>query len=165
MTTLDDLEQRAADRKEIRLAGFLADIRLAADAAAMGPGACKAISQYTGWSSQTMNRLAMLEDLPRDLIDPELPLGIYWTALMHAEDTSDDAAWWIREAQLGGWSQADLKHAMGVTKPREQKPAACRISGRIISAPPGGMLLVEPDAGSESLEPGPCVVEVTSDGD
>jgi len=117
MIELDALLQQAAENKDRRLMVFLIDVGLAAQAEHMGPGAVRALSQYNGWSAQTINRLAVLKDLPSDLIDPELPLGVYWCAHQKSA-TAEECFDWIRKAQAGQWSLAGLKEEMGLAEKR-----------------------------------------------
>lgn len=134
---LDALLQRAAENKQRRLTIFLIDVDIAASAKDMGPVAMQALSQYTSWTTPTINRLAMLKDLPVDLIDPELALGVYWCAHQNSA-TPEECFDWIRKAQAGQWSLAGLKGEMGLKEEREP-PIIAPTEAEIVSVRPIGI--------------------------
>lgn len=116
---IDELEQMFAYRKEERLAGFIKDITLAYIADTMGPGGREAAACIAGWSTQWINRLALIATLniPDELLTPELPVGVYWLIL--ASDLSRAAMLaLLRQAVEGEWSVADTKVAMGLQPER-----------------------------------------------
>lgn len=137
-TTLDEFEQVLADRKQWRLEGFITDVYLAAFA--RDAGAESIAAQYTGWTAQTIRRMAMLIDLPLELLDPELPLGVYWVAIQHT-DSPEEAHELIRRAIDGRWSMADAKEALGI---KSERTAAPRFKATL-TRDDDGRIVLEPD--------------------
>ena len=124
--SIDWLTDFAAEIKQARLEAFKASIELAHRAKTMGPGAVKAVSPFLGWTAQTVNRLAGLHPLLQDspeLIDPEVPLGIYWYLLKQYDNDLDYFKQWLRPCIRDGLSLAQLKELRGEKREREtQEP-------------------------------------------
>ena len=115
ITSTDDLEQAFEDRRTLRLVGFLYDIRLAAVADGMGPRGRDAASSSSGWSPQTITRLARLPELQEQLLTPDLALGVYWYVLVTKADdlTPAEQAETLTWAINNGASVADVKQHLG----------------------------------------------------
>jgi len=112
----DELEQWAANNATARLAAFLESIAISALAAQWGPGAKRGAASCLKYATRTVSRLAALHDLPQDLIDLEVKVGLYWAAIQH----SDNPVEVIRHALNEGWTTAgEVKRYLGVAKEKE----------------------------------------------
>lgn len=119
---LDDLQQLFANWKQQEFELFKAGIILCAEAKRRG--VTGSLAQYRGYTTQSINRLAALEDLPEYLWSPELPQGIYWQALLMASDGDDvdldKFAELIEEAIRNSWSLKEFKERHGIVTDRRQ---------------------------------------------
>jgi len=112
-TNQDELEQWGANNAIARLAALLESIAISAVATQWGPGAKRGVASCLKYSTRTVSQLAALHDLPPDLINLEVKVGLYWAAIQH----SDNPVEVIRHAMNEGWTTAaEVKRYLGVAK-------------------------------------------------
>jgi hypothetical protein len=124
--TLDDLQQQFADLTELEFNVFLYRIALCAEAKRRGPGAVASLCEYRQYTKQTINRLAVLDNLPDYLKCPDLQLGVYWQALRMSSNGDDvdldKFAELVEEAIVNQWSLREFKEHHGVAAPDRRQP-------------------------------------------
>ena len=149
---VEDLSQMFANRKVQRLGGLLSDIALSTVADAMGPGGRAVAAKYAGWSPQWINRLALIAemDLPDHLLDPELPVGVYY-AILTSDIARAEMFDLIGRAISEEWSVADAKRALG----REAtSTGGAVIRGEIAEHTGERAVVKSEELGAVQLEPG-----------
>jgi hypothetical protein len=121
---LDTLQQMFAEWKLVEFELFMASIVLCAEAKRRGVAG--SLAGYRGYTTQSINRLAALENLPEYLLDPELPNGIYWQALLMSSDGDnvdlDKFAELVGEAIVNSWSLKEFKEHHGIVGPDRRQP-------------------------------------------
>lgn len=121
---LDTLQQMFAEWKQQEFELFKAGIILCAEARRRG--VASTLAEYRGYTKQSINRLAALEDLPEYLWSPELPQGIYWQALLMSSNGDDvdmdKFAQLIEEAIVNSWSLREFKERHGIATPDRRQP-------------------------------------------
>lgn len=121
---LDDLQQMFSEWKIQEFETFKAGIILCAEARRRGVSS--SLAEHRGYTTQTINRLAQLENLPEYLLEHTLPLGIYWQALLISSDGDDvdldKFAELIEGAICSQWSLKQFKEAHGIVVPDRRQP-------------------------------------------
>ena len=136
MTSLDELQQKAADNKVARMAALLDAIAICAQAEEMGPGAKSTVAEHLGYSTRTVTQLAAMHDFPEELIDLDAKPGMYWAAIQNAPAPVET----IRHALAEGWTTAgQVKKFLGIENGR--KPPLLVSEVTLARVEPGQMLI------------------------
>lgn len=112
---LEDLLQQASNNYALRLEALRHAVKVAARAAAMGPGAVRAVASELHYSTAYVKKLAEMGDLPDDLISVDMKVGAYHTAIRYAKEAWLTPREAVERALLAGCdTPAKVKELLGV---------------------------------------------------